>query len=88
MKLRAPNLALFIIAVLLAIIGVWEHLGAPLATSIPVVALPMFDLTTSKIISFLGTHAFWVMVSAWVLLAIGTVLPHRARAKAEPKPAI
>ena len=99
MKLRNPNLALFFVGVLLAIIGVWEYLGAPL--SIPAVSLPMIglstpepSLSTAQVPGYLTAHAFWIMLLAWVLLAIGNVLPHRARAKslsdhytAAPKPA-
>jgi hypothetical protein len=81
MKLRAPNLAVFIVTVLLAIIGVWEYLGAPFSTPIPVIALPLFGFSTSDIVSFLTAHAFWIMFLAWVFLALGTVLPHGARAR-------
>jgi hypothetical protein len=82
MKLRTPNLALFIVTVLLAIVGIWEYLGAPLSTPIPVVTLPMFAFSTSDIVGFLTAHAFWIMFAAWLFLAIGTVSPHGARARA------
>ncbi len=81
MHLRAPNLAIFIVTTLLAIIGVWEYLGAPFSTPIPAISLSMFGLSISDIPGFLTANAFWIMFLAWVFLAIATVLPLRERAK-------
>ncbi len=72
MHLRAPNLLLFIVTVILAIVGLLEYLAVPI--SIP----GMPDVTIPRLSS---AHAFWIVFLGWVLLAIATVLPQGSRAK-------
>jgi hypothetical protein len=76
--MRAPNIAIFIVTIILAFAGVWEYIGAPI--SIPEVSLPIIG-STREIPAFLTANAFWLVFLAWVLLAIGTLLPHRAAAR-------
>lgn len=73
--MRAPNIAIFVVTVILAFVGVWEYIGAPV--SMPDVALPIIG-STKDIPVFLTAHAFWLVFLAWVLLAIATLLPHHA----------
>jgi hypothetical protein len=73
--MRAPNIAIFIITVILAFVGVWEYIGAPVR--IPDVVLPVIG-SSSNIVPFVAANAFWVVFLAWVLLAIATLLPKRA----------
>jgi len=77
--MRAPNIAIFIVTVILAFVGVWEYLGAPV--NIPEINLPVIG-SASKISPFLTANAFWLVFLAWVLLAIATVLPHREKVRA------
>jgi hypothetical protein len=90
--MRAPNLAIFIVSVILAFVGVWEYVGAPL--SIPAITFPLVGISSSQIQPFLAANAFWLMCLAWVLLTIATLLPHGAGKKSgadqhvgEPRPA-
>ena len=69
--MRAPNMALFIVTVLLAFIGVWEYIGAPVA--IPQIVFPLINLSSDEAERFLATHAFWLAFMAWLFLAIGSV---------------
>jgi len=80
MHMRAPNLGVFILAAILAIIGVVEHLGVPLpipAISLSIPGLSFLNLSTSGVLSFLTTNAFWIVFLGWVLLTVGTALPKR-----------
>ena len=77
--MRAPNIAIFIVTVILAFVGVWEYVGAPVR--IPEIVLPVIG-STEHIPAFLTANAFWLVFLAWVLLAIATLLPHHARDKA------
>lgn len=77
--MRAPNIAIFIVTVLLAFAGVWEYVGAPVR--IPEIVLPIVG-STREIPAFLTANAFWLVFLAWVLLAIATLLPHHSRNKA------
>jgi hypothetical protein len=77
--MRAPNIAIFIVTVILAFAGVWEYVGAPVR--IPEIVLPIIG-STREIPAFLTANAFWLVFLAWVLLAISTLLPHHGREKA------
>jgi hypothetical protein len=77
--MRAPNLAIFIVTLILAFIGVWEYVGAPL--SFPAIVLPIVGISTSEISPLLAANAFWLVFLAWVLLAIGALLPRGAGKK-------
>lgn len=73
--MRAPNILIFLLTLILGFVGVWEHLGAPV--KIPDVALPLIG-STKDLLPFLAAHSFWLVTAAWVLLAIGVVLPRRS----------
>jgi len=75
--MRAPNILLFLLAFILAFVGVWEKLELPVRN----VALPLIGSSAEKLQPFLATHSFWLVFSAWVLLAIGAFLPRRARSR-------
>jgi hypothetical protein len=77
--MRAPNIAIFIVTVILAFVGVWEYVGAPVR--IPEIVLPIVG-STKDIPAFLTANAFWLVFLAWVLLAIAALLPHHDKAKA------
>ncbi len=87
MKLHAPNAALFVVAVILAIIAILQHLAIPLA--IPAIAmLSIPRLALPDIAGVPGVDAFWLMLLAWVILAIATLLPKRAPRSQRPTPAV
>jgi hypothetical protein len=77
--MRAPNILIFLLTIILAFVGVWEHLGAPVR--IPDYTLPLIG-HVKDLLPFLAAHSFWLVFSAWVLLAIGVMLPRQARNKA------
>ena len=77
--MRAPNIAIFIVTVILAFVGVWEYVGAPVR--IPEIVLPIVG-STRDIPAFLTANAFWLVFLAWVLLAIATLLPQHGKSKA------
>jgi len=66
--MRAPNILIFLFALVLGSVGVWEHFAIPV--NIPDVALPLIG-STKAIPPFLQAHSFWVVFTAWLLLAIG-----------------
>lgn len=76
--MRAPNILIFLFTLVLASVGVCEHFGIP--THIPERALSLIG-STKEIPHFLANHSFWVMFSAWLLLAIGVFLPKQVREK-------
>jgi hypothetical protein len=76
--MRAPNILIFLLTVILAFVGVWEHIGAPV--KIPDFSLPVIG-SSKDLIPFLAAHSFWLVVAAWLLLAIGVMLPRRSRQK-------
>jgi hypothetical protein len=78
--MRAPNILIFLLAFILAFVGVWEHLGAPV--KIPDVTLPLIGSVKEQLLPFLATHSFWLVFAAWVLLTIGVLLPKPARQRA------
>jgi len=78
--MRAPNILLFLLALILAFVGVWEHLGAPV--KIPDFSLPLIGSSKDHIIPFLAAHSFWLVFSAWLVLALGAMLPRRSRSRA------
>ena len=75
--MRAPNILLFLLALILAFVGVWEHLNLPVRD----VALPVIG-STAKLYSSLKDYTFWLVFSAWVLLAFGALFPRRSRSRA------
>jgi len=77
--MRAPNILTFFFTVILAFVGVWEHLAIPV--NIPDVALPLIG-STKAIPPFLEAHSFWVVFTAWLLLAIGVF--RRSKRVAQP----
>jgi hypothetical protein len=84
-NMRAPNMGLFIVTMLLALIGVWEYVGAPVA--IPQIVFPMVNLSSDDAERFLAAHAFWLAFMAWFFLAIGSVRTsskEKARMAAQP----
>lgn len=78
--MRAPNILIFVFTLILAFVGVLEHVGIPV--HIPERALPLLG-STKAIPHFLAAHSFWVMFAAWLLLAIGALLPKQAREQRE-----
>jgi len=66
--MRAPNILIFLFTLVLGSVGVLEHFAIPV--NIPDVALPLIG-STKAIPPFLQTHSFWVVFTAWLLLAIG-----------------
>jgi hypothetical protein len=79
--MRAPNVATFVITAVLAFVGACEYVGIPF--TIPDIKLPLVGFTTAAIPPFLASHAFWLMFSAWFLLAIAALLPRRAASRSE-----
>lgn len=79
--MRAPNVVIFVITAILAFVGGCEYAGIPF--SIPDIKLPLAGITTAAIQPFLASHAFWLMFSAWLLLAIAALLPRRAASGSE-----
>jgi heme/copper-type cytochrome/quinol oxidase subunit 1 len=76
--MRAPNILIFLLTVILAFVGVWEHIGAPV--KIPDFSLPLIG-SSKELMPFLAAHSFWLVVAAWVLLAVGVMLPKQSRQK-------
>jgi hypothetical protein len=74
--MRAPNVGIFVITAILAFVSGCQYVGIPF--SIPEIKLPLVGFTTAAIPPFLASHAFWLMFSAWFLLAIAALLPQRA----------
>lgn len=79
--MRAPNVLIFLVTSLLAFVSACEYVGIPF--SIPDIKLPLVGITTAAIPPFLASHAFWLMFSAWLLLAIAALLPRRAAHRSE-----
>ena len=79
--MRAPNVVIFVTTAILAFVGGCEYVGSPF--SIPDIKLPLAGITTAAIQPFLASHAFWLMFSAWLLLAIAALLPRRAASRSE-----
>jgi hypothetical protein len=77
--MRAPNILIFLLALILAFVGVWEHLGAPV--KIPDFTLPLIG-SSKDLMPFLAAHSFWLVFSAWVLMTIGVLMPKSARQRA------
>jgi hypothetical protein len=67
MTMRRPGILIFLFTLILASVGVSEHLGVPV--NIPEAQLPLIG-SSKEIPSFLAAHSFWVVFSAWLLLAI------------------
>ena len=81
--MRAPNVALFAITVVLAIMALLEYFSVPLV--IP--AIPSLSIPKIEVPNLTSAYAFWVMFLAWLLLAIGNLLPRRsAGPKLRPAP--
>ncbi len=79
--MRAPNALIFVITAVLAFVGACEYVGIPF--SIPDIKLPLVGFTTAAIPPFLASHAFWLIFSAWLLLAIAALLPRRTAHRSE-----
>jgi hypothetical protein len=79
--MRAPNVLIFLVTSLLAFVSACEYVGIPF--SIPDIKLPLVGFTTAAIPPFLASHAFWLMFSAWLLLAIAALLPRGAAHRSE-----
>ncbi len=79
--MRAPNVVIFVITAILAFVGACEYVGIPF--SIPDIKLPLVGFTTAAIPPFLASHSFWLMFSAWLLLAVATLLPRHAASRSE-----
>ena len=77
--MRAPNILIFLLTLILAFVGVWEHLGAPV--KIPDFSLPLIG-SSKDLMPFLAAHSFWLVFSAWLLLGLNAMLPRRARNRA------
>jgi hypothetical protein len=77
--MRAPNILIFLLTIILAFVGVWEHLGAPI--KIPDFSLPLIG-SSKDILPILAAHSFWLVFAAWVLLAVGVLMPKSARQRA------
>jgi hypothetical protein len=77
--MRAPNFLIFLLALILAFVGVWEHLGAPV--KIPDFNVPLLG-SSKDIMPYLASHSFWLVFSAWVLLTVGVLMPKSARQRA------
>ena len=78
--MRAPNILIFLLTIILAFVGVWENLGAPV--KIPNFTLPLIGSSKDVIEPFLAAHSFWLVFAAWVLLAVGVLMPKSARQRA------
>jgi hypothetical protein len=79
--MRAPNVVILVTTAILAFVGGCEYVGIPF--SIPDIKLPLVGFTTAAIQPFLASHAFWLMFSAWLLLAIAALLPRRAPSRSK-----
>ena len=66
--MRAPNVMIFLFALVLGFVGVCEHFAVPV--NIPDIALPLIG-STKAIPPVLQAYSFWVVFTAWLLLAIG-----------------
>jgi hypothetical protein len=77
--MRAPNILIFLLTIILAFVGVWEHLGAPI--KIPDFSVPLIG-SSKDILPILAAHSFWLVFAAWVLLAVGVLMPKSARQRA------
>jgi hypothetical protein len=77
--MRRPSILIFLFTLILAFIGVSEHLGVPV--NVPEAQLPLIG-STQEIPAFLAAHSFWVVFSAWLLLAIGVF--RRSKRVAQP----
>ena len=78
MGLRKPNFFLFLIALVLAVVGVMQYLGIPIKIpeipGVPKVAIPE-NIPGLSQLSHLG--AFWILFAAWVVLAFTSLFPRR-----------
>ncbi|MGP0091243.1 MAG: hypothetical protein ACLPKB_14980 [Xanthobacteraceae bacterium] len=71
MRLRSPNILLFLLAFVLVVVGVVQYLGIPInIPAIPGVAIPK-AITDLPALPQLG--AFWILFSGWLLLFVASV---------------
>jgi hypothetical protein len=77
--MRAPNVLIYLFTLILGCVGVVEHLAIPV--NIPDIALPLIG-STKAIPPFVQAHSFWVVFTAWLLLAIGVFRRSRRVAQA------
>lgn len=78
--MRPPNILVLLCTLILAFVGVWEHLKLPVR--IPQRRVPLLG-STNETLHFLAAHSFWVVFSAWLLLAISVFLPKLARGRSD-----
>jgi hypothetical protein len=79
MRLRSPNILLFLLAFVLAVVGVVQYLGIPIKIpAIPGVAIPK---ALTEIPGLSQLSAFWILFSGWLLLFVASV-GSRRRVKA------
>jgi len=77
--MRAPNILIFLFTLVLGSVGLLEHLAIPI--NVPDVAVPLIG-STKAIAPFLEAYSFWVVFTAWLLLAIGVF--RRSKRVAQP----
>jgi|HubBroStandDraft_6_1064221.scaffolds.fasta_scaffold2531218_1 hypothetical protein len=79
MGLRKPNFFLFLIALVLAVVGVMQYLGIPIKIpEIPGVAIPKVAIPDNiPVISQISHTPFWILFSGWVVLAFTSLFPRR-----------
>jgi hypothetical protein len=71
MRLRSPNILLFLLAFVLAVVGVMQYLGIPIKIpEIPGVAIPK---ALTEIPGRSQLSAFWILFSGWLLLFVASV---------------
>jgi hypothetical protein len=67
MRLRPPNFLLFLVAFVLAVVGVLQYLGIPIKIpQIPGVPLP--NIKIPEIPGLSAPNAFWTLFCGWLLL--------------------
>jgi hypothetical protein len=60
--MRAPNILIYLLTIILAFVGVWENLGAPV--KIPNFTLPLIGSSKDVIEPFLAAHSFGLVCAA------------------------
>jgi hypothetical protein len=79
MGLRKPNFFLFLIALVLAVVGVTQYLGIPIKIpEIPGVQIPKVNIPDNlPVVSTIMHTPFWILFTAWVVLAFTSLFPRR-----------
>jgi hypothetical protein len=85
MRLRSPNILLFLLAFILVAVGVGQYLGIPIKVpQIPGVPIP------KAITEFSGLpqgSAFWVLFAGWLVLSVASIGAGRRVKRAAAKAA-